>query len=77
MNNQTFSNLQSKLLLKNSFHSIDTDLRYTSGEKLPFVSVGTTRLALMFREASKISQADRNYYVDLRQTHLALKLKSV
>ena len=54
MNYQTFSNLQFKPLLKNSFHSIHIDLRDTSGEKIPFVSVGITRLVLMFKKASNI-----------------------
>ncbi len=44
MNYQTFSNLQFGPLLKNSFHSIHIDSRDTSGEKVPFVSVGITRL---------------------------------
>ena len=54
MNYQTFSNLQFRPLLKNSFHSIHVDLRDTSGEKIPFVSVGITRLLLMFRKPSNI-----------------------
>ena len=54
MNYQTFSNLQFRPLLKNSFHGIDIDLRDTSGEKIPFVSVGITRLVLMFRKVSRI-----------------------
>ena len=54
MNYQTFSNLQFRPLLKNSFHSLHIDLRDTSGEKLPFVSVGTTRVVLMFRKVSNI-----------------------
>ena len=54
MNNQTFSNLQFRPLLKNSFHSIHIDLRDTSGEKIPFVSVGITRFVLMFRRVSSI-----------------------
>ena len=54
MNYQTFSNLQFRRLLKNSFHSIHSDLRDTSGEKIPFVSVGITRLVLMFRKVSEI-----------------------
>ena len=54
MNYQTFSNLQFRQLLKNSFNSIHIDLKDTSGEKLSFVSVGITRLDLMFRKASKI-----------------------
>ena len=52
MNYQTFSNLKLRQLLKKSFHSIHIDLRDTSGEKLPFVSVGIIRLVLMFRNAS-------------------------
>ena len=54
MNYQTFSNLQFRPLLKNSFHSIHIDLRDASGEKIPFVSVGNTRIVLMFRKASKV-----------------------
>ena len=48
MNYQTFNNLQFRPLLKNYFHIIHIDLRDTSGEKIPFVSVGITRLVLMF-----------------------------
>ena len=44
MNYHPFSNLQFRPLLKNSFHSIHIDFRDTSGEKIPFVSVGITRL---------------------------------
>ena len=51
MNYQTFSNLQFRPLLKNSFHNFHKDLRDTSGDKLPFVSVGINRLVLMFRKA--------------------------
>ena len=54
MNYQTFSDLQLRRLLKNYFHSIHIDLRDTSGEKIPFVSVGITRLVLMFRKVSDI-----------------------
>ena len=54
MNYQTFSNLQFRPLLKNSFHNIHIDLRDSSGEKIPFVSVGITRLVLMFRKVSNI-----------------------
>ena len=54
MNNQTFSNLQFRPLPKNSFHSIHIDLRDTSGEKIPFVSVGFTPLVSMFRKVSNI-----------------------
>ena len=55
MNYQTFSNLQFRPLLKNFFHSIHIDLRDTSGEKIPFVSVGITRLVLMVRKASNFN----------------------
>ena len=54
INYQTFSNLQFRPLLKNSFHSVHNDLRDTSGEKKPFVNVGISRLVLMFRNASNI-----------------------
>ena len=54
MNYQTFSNLQFRPLLKNFYHCIHIDLRGTSSEKIPFVSVGITRLVLMFRKASNI-----------------------
>ena len=54
MNYQTFSNLQFRPLLKKFFHSIHIDLRDTSGEKLLFVSVGITRLILMFKKASNV-----------------------
>ena len=48
MTYRTFSHLQFKPLLKSSFHSIHIVLRDTSGEEIPFVSVGITRLVLMF-----------------------------
>ena len=54
MNYQTFSNLQFRRLLKNSFLSIHTDLRDTSCEKIPFVSEGITRLVFMFRKVFDI-----------------------
>ena len=54
MNYQTFSNLQFRPLLENSFHSIHIDMRDISGEKVLFVSVGITRLILMFRKVSNI-----------------------
>ena len=54
MNYQTFNNQQFTPLLKKSFHSIHIDFRDTSGEKIPFVSVGITRLVLMFIKASNI-----------------------
>ena len=54
VNYQRFSNLQFRPLLENCFHSIHIDLRDTSGEKKPFVSVGVTRHVLMFRKASNI-----------------------
>ena len=54
MNYQTFSNLEFRPLLKNSFHSIHIDLRDPSGEKTSFVSVGITPFVLMFRKSSNI-----------------------
>ena len=54
MNYHAYNNLQFRRLLKNSFHSIHIDLRGTSGEKIPFVSVGKTRLVLMFGKVSDI-----------------------
>ena len=62
MNYQTFSNLQFRPLLKNSFHSVHIDLRDTSGEKIPFVYVGITRLVLMFRKVSNILFQHIRYY---------------
>ena len=62
MNYHTFSNLQFRPLLKDSFHSTHIDLSDTSGEKLPFVSVGITRLILMFRKPSNIHlYSERRY----------------
>ena len=62
MNYQTLSNLQFRPLLKNFFDIIHIDLRDTSGEKIPFVSVGVTRLLLMLRKASNIQfQSERRY----------------
>ena len=54
MNYQTFSKLQFRPLFKKSFHSIHIDLRDTSGDKRRFVSVGISRLVLMFRKDSNI-----------------------
>ena len=51
MNYHTFSNLHYKPLLTNSFHSISIDMRTnTTGELIPFVAVGYTRLTLQFRK---------------------------
>ena len=54
MNNQTFSHLHFRPLLKISFHGKHIDLRNNSGEKIPFVSIGSSRLVLMFRIVSNI-----------------------
>ena len=54
MNYQTFSNLQFRPLLENSFHSIYIDLRDASGERIAFLSVGINRLVLMFPKASNL-----------------------
>ena len=72
MNYQTFSNLQFRPLLKNSFHSIHIDLRDTSGQKTPFISFGITRLVLMFRKVSNIHFYYVQYYkmVASRQAEL-------
>ena len=52
MDCQRFSNLQFRPLLEKSSHSIHIDLKNTSGEKIPVVSVGITRLVLMLKKAS-------------------------
>ena len=52
MNYQSFTNLQFKKLLKIFFHSIKIELRDSTGEKIPFVSVGITRVVLLFRKIS-------------------------
>ena len=54
MNYQTFSILQFRPLLKNSFQCKHIGLRDTSGEEIPFVYVGMTRLVLMFGKVSNI-----------------------
>ena len=62
MNYQTFSNLQFRPLLKNSFRNIHIDLRDTSGEKIPFVSMGIIRPFLMFRKVSNIHFYHTQFY---------------
>ena len=52
MNYQSFTNLQFKKLLKNSFHSIKIELKDSTGEKTHFVSVGIARVVLLFRKIS-------------------------
>ena len=54
MNYHIFSKLPFKPLLKNSVHRIHIGSRDTSGKKIPVVSVGITRLVLMFGKASNI-----------------------
>ena len=54
MSYQTFSNLQVRPRLKNSFHSIHIQLRDTSSDKIPYVPVGITRYVLMLRKTSHI-----------------------
>ena len=44
---QYMNYLKSRRLMKNSFHSVQTDLRDTSGDKVPIVSLGITRLVLL------------------------------
>ena len=50
LNYQTFSSLQIRPLLYKFFHSIHINLRDTSGEEIPIVSVGNTLLSLMFQK---------------------------
>ena len=50
LNNSRFDNLQYRRLLKNSIHSIRIELRSQTGELIPFLSVGVTRLTLVFRQ---------------------------
>ena len=50
MNYQSFTKIQFKKLLKNFFHIINIKLRDSTGEKIPFVSVGSTRVVLLFRK---------------------------
>lgn len=52
MNYQSFQNLQYKRVLKNSFHTVQLELRDTSGEKIPFIAIGITRVVLMFRKVN-------------------------
>ena len=54
MNYQSFSILQFSSLNRKFFRSIHIDFRDTSGEKRPFLSVGITRLVLIFKKASNI-----------------------
>ena len=50
MNYRTFENLQFKRLLKNSFHTVQIDIRDATGEQIPFMALGITRLTLVFRK---------------------------
>ncbi len=52
MNYQSFDKLQFKKIEKKNFHTITIKLRDHTGEIIPFVSVGITRLALLFRSHS-------------------------
>ena len=54
MNYHTYSKLHFRRLLKSSFHSVQIDLRDTSRKEGPVVSLGITRLVLMFRKTSSI-----------------------
>ena len=76
VNYQLFSNLQCRLLLKKFFHSIHIDLRDTSGEKIPFVSVGITRLVLMFRKASNIHFTPKRQYKMFASGHVEIRFNS-
>ena len=62
MNYQTISNLQFRALLKNSLHKIRIDLRDTSGEKIPAVSVDVTGVVLMVTKTSNLHfEPERRY----------------
>lgn len=52
MSNQKFDTLQFRKVIKNSFHSIAIQVRSTTGELIPFIGIGFTRLTLMFRQIS-------------------------
>ena len=54
MNYRSFGNLQFRPVLKSSYDNISIDLRGTSDEKIPIVSLGMTRLVIMLKEASNI-----------------------
>ena len=54
MNFHTYGNQHFRRSLENSFQSNLVDMRDTSGEKLPFSSVGITRLVSMVGKASNI-----------------------
>ena len=51
-NYQSFANLQFKSMLTNSFNGIKIEPTDSTGEKIPFVSVGITRVVLLFRKLS-------------------------
>ena len=52
LNYQPITSLYFKKLFKNSFHNIKIELRHTTGEKSSFVSIGITRIVLLFRKIS-------------------------
>ena len=52
MSYQSFTNLQFEKMFKNSFLSNKIELRDTTGEKIPLMSVGTTRVVFLFRKIS-------------------------
>ena len=54
LNYQTSSILQFRPLFDIFFHTVHTDVRDTSGEKTPFVSVCIIRLVLMLKKASNV-----------------------
>ena len=49
---QSFTNLQFKKLLKNSFHSIKKELRDSTDKQILFVFVGITPVVLLFHKIS-------------------------
>ena len=52
LNYHSFSNLQFKKLSKHTFHSFKIELKDSTGEKLPFLSLGNTGVVLLFGKIS-------------------------
>jgi hypothetical protein len=51
MNFKSFDRLVFKKVVKESLHSISIELRNVTGELMPFMALGYTRLTLLFRKA--------------------------
>ena len=72
MNHQTFKDLQFGPLLQNSFYNIYIDLKDKSGQKIPFLFVGITRLVSIFdvSESLQHSILTQRCYNMVASTHL-------